>query len=44
LVTLLFVGFTAIFVGSCCILPSHRSNFVEDQVRAVEKWAISSTP
>ena len=35
---------TAIFVGvwSCCLLPSHRNNFVE--VRAVEKWAISSTP
>jgi len=34
----IFVG-----VGSCCLLPSHRNNFVEDQVRAVEKWAISST-
>jgi len=36
----------AIFVGvrSCCLLPSHRNNFVEDQVRVVEKWAISSTP
>jgi len=35
----------AIFVGvrSCCLLPSHRNNFVEDQVRAVEKGAISST-
>jgi len=34
----------AIFVGvrSCCLLPSHRNNFVEDQVCAVEKWAISS--
>ena len=36
----------AIFLGvrSCCLLPSHRNNFVEDQVRVVEKWAISSTP
>jgi len=36
----------AIFVGirSCCLLSSHRNNFVEDQVRAVEKWAVSSTP
>jgi len=35
-----------VFVGvrSCCFLPSHRNNFVEDQVRAVEKWAVSSTP
>jgi len=36
----------AIFVGvrSCCLFPSHRNNFVEDQVRAVEKWAISQHP
>jgi len=36
----------AIFVRvrSCCLLPSHRNNFVEDQVRAVEKWAVSVTP
>jgi len=25
-------------------MPSHRKNFVEDLVRAVEKWATSSTP
>jgi len=29
---------------SCCLLPFHRNNLVEDQVCAVEKWAISSTP
>jgi len=35
----LYVG-----VRLCCLLPSHRNNFDEDQVRAVEKWTISSTP
>jgi len=41
-----FSNADAIFVGirSCCLLPSHRYNLVEDQVCAVEKWAISSTP
>jgi len=36
----------AIFIRvySCCLLPSHQNNLVEDQVRADEKWAISSTP
>jgi len=31
-------------VRSCCLLPSHRNNLVENQASAVEKWAISSTP
>ena len=33
----------ASFVGvqSCCLLHSHRNNFGEDQVRAVEKWAMA---
>ena len=41
-----FSNAEAIFVGvrSCCLLPSHRNNLVEDQVCVVEKWAISSTP
>jgi len=41
-----FSNVDAIFVGvrSCCLLPSHRNNLVEDQVCVVEKWAISSTP
>jgi len=41
-----FSNADAIFVGvrSCCPLPSHRNNLAEDQVCAVEKWAISSTP
>jgi len=33
-----------VVVRSCCLLPSHQNNLVEDQVRAVEKLAISSTP
>ena len=41
-----FSNADTIFVGvrSCCQLPSHRNNLVEDQVCVVEKWAISSTP
>ena len=41
-----FFNADAMFVGVrlCCLLPSHRNNLVEDQVCAVEKWAISSTP
>ena len=41
-----FSNADAIFIGvrSCCLLPSHRNNLVEDQVCAVEKWAISLTP
>ena len=37
-----FSNADAIFVGvrSCCLLPSYRNNLVEDQVCAVEKWAI----
>ena len=40
-----FSNADAIFVGvrSCCLLPSHRNNLVEDQVCAVDKRAISST-
>jgi len=26
------------------LLPSNQNNFVEDQMHAVEKWAVSSTP
>ena len=39
-----FSNADAIFVGvrRSCLLPSHRNNIVEDQVCAVEKWAISS--
>ena len=41
-----FSNADAIFIGvrSCFLLPSHRNNLVEDQVCAVEKWAISWTP